>query len=113
MAILGIEREMVQPQTQPAQRTPAPVPQRKGKDPRRILAEQQANRAREFDDLNAKMLRSPMIARAEGLIPAAVLGPLGFDVSTTGQGMAYGIDPMSLTPQQQALMDTLMQRGRR
>lgn len=117
MAVLGPEREWQAPPQSPAsapRKAPArPRPAPRDTSPRALLAQQDVNRQAELDALNSKMLRSNVIARAEGLIPAAELERAGLDTRTTRQGMAYGIDPNSLTPQQLAMIDAMMTRGGR
>ena len=120
MAVLGPEPEWHAPPQAPAgaprkapvRQRPQPAPSR-DTSPRALLAQQEVNRQAEIDALNSKILRSPVLARAEGLIPAADLGRIGLDTRTTNAGMAYGIDPNSITPQQLAMIDAMMARGGR
>lgn len=115
MAVLGPDREWRAPPRSPAsapRKATRPQPAR-DTSPRALLAQQDVHRQAQLDALNSKMLRSNVIARAEGLIPAADLGRAGLNVATNKQGIAYGIDPNSLTPQEFAMIDAMMTRGGR
>ncbi len=124
MAILGPEREWQHldeleqtPKAPPPERRPVPrrkAPARKRSYAEELLAQQEANRQAELDEIQRKMLYSQVLGRPdESMIPAAELASAGFDTNPTRAGLAYGIPADSLSPTQLALIEHLMTRGRR
>ena len=108
MAVLGPEREWAAPPAPGPAPAPAPQPKRKGKDPRRLLAEQQANRQAVVDRLMGRVVRSPVVSTVgPGVLPMAALTRLGLSAAPNEQGIPYGIPLRQLaqvTPEEADLL---------
>lgn len=66
---------------------------------RALAAQVNAQRQAMIDSLQNKVLRANVLGIPDkGLIPMSALSKAGFSAAPNAQGLPYGIDPQSLTP---------------
>lgn len=115
MAIIGIEADM-QNMRQAVTERAGGAARRPGSGKahiRNLLAQQQGNQdvnyARLVQQLQDKVLYSPILGNAKDLVPISELQKLGLSGAPTKAGMPYGIAPSSITPEDEAAINELMQ----